>query len=185
MNASENTSTRTHADADAHAEFTNWAGFVTAEPAFAETVESRFRQFRHQALATLKADGSPRVTGIEVSFRFEEMWLGMMPRSRKAHDLQRDPRFSVLTNPGSEDTMTGDGDIRISGRVVEVEDPAMHERFAGETEPPGPFHLFKAELSEVVRTSVEGEKLVIRVWRPGAGLRTIRRGNDDSPSRED
>lgn len=181
MNASENTSARTHAQTG----LTNWAGFVTAEPAFAETVESRFRQFRHQALATLKADGSPRVTGIEVSFRFEEMWLGMMPRSRKARDLQRDPRFSVLTNPGSEDTMTGDGDIRISGRVVEVKDPATHALFAGEAEPPGPFHLFRAELSEVVRTSVEGEELVVRVWRPGAGLRTIRRGNDDSPSRED
>lgn len=163
----------------------SWAGFTAAEPAFAETVESRFRQFRHQVLATIRADGSPRVTGIEVDFRCDEMWLGMMPSSRKARDLQRDPRFSVLTNPGTEDTMMGDGDIRVSGRVVEVHDPEVIARFVGEVEAPGPFHLFRTELKEVVRTTVEGESLVVRVWRPGGSLRTIRRGNDDSPSRED
>lgn len=163
----------------------NWAGFTAAEPAFAATVKSRFRQFRHQTIATIRADGSPRATGIEVDFRFDDMWFGMMPNSRKARDLQRDPRFSLLANPGSDETMLQEGDVRVSGRAIEVTDPAVLRQWAGEVEPPDPFHLFRVQVEEVVRTSVEGEELVVRVWRPGGRLRTIRRGNGESPARED
>ena len=164
---------------------TSWADFETAEPAFAETVRARFEQYKHQVLATLRADGSPRVTGIETNFRFGELWLGMMPNSRKALDLRRDPRCALQANPGPDDSMA-DGDVRISGRAVEVTDPAVIARFTGEVEtPPGPFHLFRLEPAEVVRTTVADPDLVVQVWRAGAPLRTVRRGNDDSPPRQD
>ncbi|MET8679013.1 pyridoxamine 5'-phosphate oxidase family protein [Streptomyces sp. NPDC004647] len=163
---------------------TPWAGFQAAESDFAKTVQERFQQFKHQVLATLRRDGAPRVTGIEVDFRFGEMWLGMMPQSRKALDLRRDPRFSVQANPGPDTTMEG-GDVRVGGHAVEVTDPAVISRFADEVQPPEPFHLFRVEVTEVVRTCVEGEDLVVQVWRPGSPLRTIRRRTDDSAPRED
>ncbi|MER5463494.1 pyridoxamine 5'-phosphate oxidase family protein [Streptomyces sp. NPDC002668] len=151
-----------------------WADFRTAEPDFAETVQQRFQQYRHHVLATLRKDGSPRVTGLEVDFRFGEMWLGMMPDSRKAQDLRRDPRFAVQANPGPDDSMAG-GDVRIGGRAVEVTDPEVIGRFVAEVGPPQPFHLFRVELGEVVRTSVEGDELVVRSWRPGQAVRTVSR----------
>ncbi|MFF3247941.1 pyridoxamine 5'-phosphate oxidase family protein [Streptomyces sp. NPDC002870] len=151
-----------------------WADFQAAEPAFAESVQQRFQQYKHHVLATLRKDGSPRLTGLEVDFRFGEMWLGMMPNSRKAQDLQRDPRFAIHTNPGSGDSMDG-GDVRIGGRAVEVTDPEVIRRFVAEAKPPEPFHLFRVELGEVVRTYVDGEELVVRTWRPGAAVRTQRR----------
>ncbi|MDQ1011404.1 hypothetical protein QFZ82_005889 [Streptomyces sp. V4I23] len=154
--------------------FAPWSAFRTAEPAFAETVQHRFEHYRHHVLATLRKDGSPRLTGLEVDFRFGELWLGMMPCSRKAQDLQRDPRFALHANPGADDSMDG-GDVRVSGRAVEVTDPEEVARFAAEAKPPEPFHLFRAELGEVVRTCVEGDELVVRTWRPGAKVRTIRR----------
>ncbi|NUL10976.1 pyridoxamine 5'-phosphate oxidase family protein [Streptomyces lunaelactis] len=153
---------------------TTWADFRAAEPAFAETVRKRFQQYKHHVLATLRKDGSPRVTGLEVDFRFGELWLGMMPNSRKAQDLQRDPRFAVQANPGPGDSMGG-GDVRIGGRAVEVTDPEVIARVVAEAKPPEPFHLFRVELDEVVRTSVEGEELVVRSWRPGGAVRTVRR----------
>ncbi|GAA2430503.1 pyridoxamine 5'-phosphate oxidase family protein [Streptomyces lavendulocolor] len=151
-----------------------WAGFEAAEPDFARTARRRFEAYTHHVLATLRKDGSPRVTGLEVTFRSGELWLGMMPDSRKAHDLRRDPRFALHANPGSGTGMGG-GDVRISGRAVEVTDPETVARLAAETGAPQPFHLFRAELTEVVRTCVEDDLLVIRSWRPGGPVRTVSR----------
>ncbi|MFI2369589.1 pyridoxamine 5'-phosphate oxidase family protein [Streptomyces sp. NPDC018833] len=151
-----------------------WSAFRTAEPAFAEIVQHRFEQYRHHVLATLRKDGSPRLTGLEVSFRFGELWLGMMPDSLKARDLRRDPRFALHANPGTDDSMDG-GDVRVSGRAIEVTDPEEVARFVAAVEPPEPFHLFRTEPAEVVRTWVEGDELVVRSWRPGTEVRTVRR----------
>jgi hypothetical protein len=153
----------------------NWAAFRAAEPELAATVEARFGAFTHHVLATLRKDGSPRTTGLEVRFLGGELWLGMMPNSLKALDLRRDPRFALQANPG-EGTGMGGGDVRISGRAIEVEDPRVKAAYTKEVEPPEPFHLFRAELTEVTRTYVEDDKyLVLQVWKPGASLRTIKR----------
>ncbi|GAB2831862.1 pyridoxamine 5'-phosphate oxidase family protein [Streptomyces daliensis] len=169
----------------------NWSAFAAAEPGLAETAVKRFEPYKHHVLATLRADGSPRLSGIEADFSRGELWLGMMPNSRKALDLRRDPRFSLHVNPGSGTEMVTaahGGDVRISGRAVEVTDPEVFAGFAEaapEGELPEVFHLFRTELTEVVRTYVEGSDMVLETWRPGRPLRVVRRGNDDSPPRED
>ncbi len=153
----------------------NWAAFVTAEPGLAKTVEARFGAYTHHVLATLRKDGSPRTTGLEVRFLDGELWLGMMPDSLKALDLRRDPRFALQANPGEGQSMGG-GDVRISGRAIEVTDPRTKAAYAEEVEPPQPFHLFRTELTEVVRTYIEdGTYLAVQVWKPGARLRTLKR----------
>jgi hypothetical protein len=161
---------------------TSWAAFEAADSDAAGTVRQRFQQFPHHVLATLRRDGSPRVSGIEVVFLFGELWLGMMPDSRKARDLWRDPRFALQANPGPDASMAG-GDVRVAGRAVEETDPVVITRFAEEVHPPQPFHLFRTDLAEVVRTHVDGDDLVVLLWRPGHPVRTIRRGTDDSPPR--
>ncbi|MDX3516464.1 pyridoxamine 5'-phosphate oxidase family protein [Streptomyces scabiei] len=153
----------------------NWGAFVAAEPELAQTVEARFGAFTHHTLATLRRDGSPRTTGLEVRFVNGELWLGMMPDSRKALDLRRDPRFSLQANPGPGTEMGG-GDVRVSGRAVEIDDPAVKAAYGEEVEPPEPFHLFRTELTEVVRTYVEDDTyLVVQVWKPGEQVRTLKR----------
>ncbi|CAM5691782.1 pyridoxamine 5'-phosphate oxidase family protein [Streptomyces violaceorubidus] len=153
----------------------NWAGFAAAEPVLAETVEKRFGAFTHHVLATLRKDGSPRTTGLEVRFLGGELWLGMMPHSLKALDLRRDPRFALQANPG-DGTGMGGGDVRIAGRAIEVEDPKTKAGYVKEVEPPEPFHLFRTELTEVVRTCVEDDTyLVVEIWQPGEPVRTVRR----------
>ncbi|MGW6461252.1 pyridoxamine 5'-phosphate oxidase family protein [Streptomyces sp. NPDC055078] len=151
-----------------------WADFQAAEPAFADLARARFESHRHHVLATLRKDGSPRVTGLEVTIRAGELWLGMMHGSRKALDLRRDARCAVHANPGGEDTMA-DGDIKLSGRAVEVTDPDDIARFTEAVKPPEPFHLFRVELTDVVRTYVDGDELVVQSWHPGAPAVTRRR----------
>ncbi len=153
----------------------NWAAFAAAEPELAAAAERRFAAFRHHVLVTLRKDGSPRTSGLEVRFLHGELWLGMMPDSLKALDLRRDARFALQANPGPDTGMAG-GDVRIGGRAVEVTDPAAKTAYVEEVEPPQPFHLFRTELTEVVRTYVEDDTyLVAQVWRPGEPVRTLRR----------
>src|SRR5690606_32080958 len=109
---------------------TNWEAFAPAEPGLARTVEERFGAHTHHVLATLRKDGSPRTSGLEVRFLGGELWLGMMPGSLKALDLRRDPRFALQANPGEGTTMGG-GDVRIAGRAVEAAD-STEERRVGE-----------------------------------------------------
>lgn len=153
----------------------NWAAFTTDAPELARLAEERFGAHRHHVLATLRRDGSPRTTGLEVRFLNGELWLGMMPDSLKARDLLRDPRFALQANPG-DGTGMGGGDVRIAGRAFEVVDTAVKGAYVKEVEPPQPFHLFRTELTEVVRTYVEDEKyLVAQVWKPGEPVRTLKR----------
>lgn len=154
---------------------TGWATFVAAAPDLARTVENRFAAHRHHVLATLRRDGSPRTSGLEVRFLDGGLWLGMMPDSVKALDLLRDPRFALQANPG-DGTDMGGGDVRIAGRAYEVVDTAVKGAYMEEVEPPEPFHLFRTELTEVVRTHVEDDTyLVVEIWQPGEPLRTVRR----------
>jgi hypothetical protein len=138
----------------------NWAAFTAAEPDLAKIVEERFGAFTHHVLATLRKDGSPRTTGLEVRFLHGELWLGMMPDSLKALDLRRDPRFALQANPGPGNEL-GAGDVRIGGRALEVDDPRTKGAYVKEVEPPQPFHLFRTELTEVVRTYVEDDAYLV------------------------
>jgi hypothetical protein len=161
----------------------SWKEFEAAAPELAGRVRAVFDAHKHKLLATLRRDGSPRISGIETTFADGELWLGMMPGSRKALDLRRDPRLAVhsasLDPP--EDPTTWPGDAKLAGRAVEVDDPAMLERLGAgdqaETEPGGGAHLFRVDVVELVHTRVgdPADHLVIDVWHEGRGLRRLQR----------
>src|SRR5687767_4858714 len=77
-----------------------WVTFTAEAPALAAAVEARLRATKHRVLATLRADGSPRVSGTEVDFWDGDLVLGSMFGAVKARDLLRDGRFAVHANPG-------------------------------------------------------------------------------------
>lgn len=148
----------------------SWGEFAAAEPDFAARVERLFTAQRHMTLATLRADGSPRISGIEVSFDAGHLRLGMMPQSRKALDLLRDPRLALhspTVDPPPGDPGAWEGDAKISGRAVED---------AGKDPNDAP-HRFTVDLAAVVFTLVgdPADHLLIQWWTPRAGLRTRQR----------
>jgi Pyridoxamine 5'-phosphate oxidase len=163
---------------------TSWGEVVEAEPEFAAAVRGRFDAHKHKTIATLRADGSPRISGVEATFGGGELWLGMMPESRKALDLRRDPRLAL--HSGSLDPEMAEGDAKISGLAEEVSDPSSYRAFSdaaasatGEQQPPmGSFHLFRVNLTDVVLIRVGGDPpdhLVIETWRSGKGLHRVER----------
>ncbi len=158
---------------------TSWNDVVADAPEFAESVRSLFDAGIHKTLATLRRDGSPRISGIEATFRDGDLWLGSMWQARKARDLQRDPRFAL--HSASIDPPAWKGDAKIAGRAEEITDQAGLDRYREKTEeelPPDPFHLFRADITEVVLIGLGGDPpdhLVIQSWRPGRGLHRVER----------
>lgn len=140
-----------------------WEEVVAAAPELAAQVRRCFAIRKHATLATLRADGSPRISGTEVTFDDDgDIYLGMMSGSVKARDLRRDPRLAL--HCPTEDAPEGDasawiGDGKIAGRGVEG--------------PSG--DRFRIDITEVVHTAVRGDVLVIRSWHPDQGLRTRER----------
>jgi Pyridoxamine 5'-phosphate oxidase len=157
----------------------SWKEFEAAAPELGGRARATFDAHRHKLLATLRKDGSPRISGIETTFADGELWLGMMPGSRKALDLRRDPRLALhsasLDPP--DDPTTWAGDAKLSGRAVEVDDPALKERFAGGGGQPDESHLFRVDVTEVVHTRVgdPADHLVIELWQPGREVRRMER----------
>ncbi|MEA2686255.1 MAG: hypothetical protein QOE93_1450 [Actinomycetota bacterium] len=157
-----------------------WSDVEAAAPELAATVKARFEAFGLGLLATVRKDGSPRISGVEPLFALGELWLGMMPGSRKALDLGRDPRFA-LHNATTDKNVT-DGDAKIGGSVVAVQDEAEFARFleafaaaTGYPPPPGSFPLFKADVWEVSTVKPAGDHLDIESWREGRGVRKVER----------
>jgi hypothetical protein len=148
------------------------------EPDFAARVKAALDAHVHKILATLRKDGAPRVSGIETRFTDGELWLAGMTGSVKFVDLRRDPRMAL--HSGSDDPDTFAADAKVSGRAVEITDPAELAAFAGEAKVPEaaqPFELFRIDLEQVVLTALSDAKdaLVITSWRPGRGLSETRR----------
>src|SRR5690242_608150 len=56
-----------------HGLVTAWQDVEQAVPEFAQRVRALFDAHTHKTIATLRADGSPRISGIEASFEDGEL----------------------------------------------------------------------------------------------------------------
>jgi hypothetical protein len=154
-----------------------WAEVEAEAGPFVARVRPRLDLQKHKTIATLRADGAPRISGIEIMFVDGDLLFGGSYRSRKCLDLQRDPRFA-LHGPSvdpPEDPTTWEGDAKLAGRAVEITDQDQIARIMGtlgSADPPGPMHLFRADVTEVVLTKVgdPADHLVVESWHEGRGM---------------
>jgi hypothetical protein len=149
---------------------TAWHDVEAASPDFAQRVRALFDAHRHKTIATLRADGSPRISGIEVAFEGGELVFGSMSNARKGADLRRDPRFalhSATVDPTEGAEAQWPGEAKISGRAI-VAGPIA--------DGPEGDH-FRANIAEVVHTHLneKATMLVVEWWTPTHGLRRIER----------
>ena len=151
----------------------SWSEFEASAPELAARVRGLLEAHVHKTLATVRADGSPRISGTEARIADGELWIGSMWDARKARDLRRDPRFAL--HSGSDDPPAWTGDAKLSGVAVEITDPDEVRERNGEAV--GPSHLFRLDLREVSTVGLNEARdgLVIEVWTPERGVREIRR----------
>jgi hypothetical protein len=143
-----------------------WNEVMTDAPEFAQRVEQALTRNKHMTMATLRADGSPRISGTEIQVSDGELRLGSMSKARKALDLLRDPRVAIHgpTADPPEDPKGWIGEAKVSGRAVQMpsEDAS---------------HQFRIDIDEVVFTHLNaaGDRLVIESWHPGRGVEVVER----------
>ncbi len=140
----------------------SWHEIEAEAPELAARARELFDANKHKTLATLRRDGSPRISGIEITFDDGELCFGSMWRAVKALDLQRDPRFAIHSASDGADFKA---DAKVAGRAEEVSSD-------------GNSHLFRADVTELVVISLGGDPpdhLVIESWHAGRGVTTRRR----------
>lgn len=156
---------------------TSWSDLAAADPGFAARAHDLLASTTNGVLGTIRADGSPRLSGIDPFFFEGELWIGSMPDARKGDDLKRDPRLALHGIPWESRRIRddvddpGQGDVKVTGRAVHVTDPAAYSGM----EQPGPSDLFRIDLEAVVLISVADDHLVIDRWSAADGRTTIRR----------
>ncbi len=150
---------------------TSWQDIERAEPEFAQRVRALFDAHRHKTIATLRADGSPRISGIEAVFEDGELVFGSMQAARKGADLLRDPRFAL--HSGTVDPIEGaeaqwPGEAKISGLAI----PSRPAADAPDGD------RFLTDITDVVHTHLNqaATMLVVQWWTPAHGLQQIERG---------
>jgi Pyridoxamine 5'-phosphate oxidase len=149
---------------------TSWHEVEQAAPELAARVRALFDAHRHKTIATLRADGSPRISGIEAVFADGQLTFGSMPDARKGADLRRDPRFalhSATVDPVEGAEAQWPGEAKISGRAIRI--GAITDGPAGDA--------FHADVTEVVHTHLDpaATMLVVEWWTPAGGLRRVER----------
>jgi Pyridoxamine 5'-phosphate oxidase len=151
-----------------------WEEFAKASPELAALGEERFKQREVMLLGTLRKNGWPRITPVEMDFVGGELLVGMMWQSPKALDLQRDPRFvahSVVTNRSG-----AEGDFKLYGRARAIDDADTRRAYGAaikariDWEPSEPYHLYALDV-ESAGFVVFGEEQYGLAWDPERGLR--------------
>ena len=157
----------------------SWREVEEAVPELAGRVRAVLDRHKHKTMATLRRDGSPRISGAELHFVGPDVFTGGMPGALKGQDLRRDPR--VAFHSASEDADEADpaswpGDAKLAGRALLLTDEAERAAFWRGYSGPAPEDLgssdvFRLDLTEVVLVRIEPPDMVIESWHPGRGYR--------------
>jgi hypothetical protein len=142
----------------------NWKAFAESAGELSVLGEEVLLSSGLCMVGTLRADGSPRISPCEVILEEGELMLGMMWQSRKARDLQRDPRLVVHSAQCDKEGSTGD--LKIYGRAIEIPDDG--------TDPtrPRPSHLFAVDIQSAAFIRFGEDKVLMR-WSAERGLERL------------
>lgn len=131
-----------------------WTDFAAAGPRLADVGVARLVAPGVVLVGTIRKDGRPRISPVEPLLWRGDLWLSMMPSSRKAADLQRDRRLLVHSVVTSRDGRLGE--FKIDGHAVAEADldvqAAYAERVTAELgwhPTPGHFRLFRVDIAAV------------------------------------
>jgi hypothetical protein len=146
-----------------------WASFAGAEPEMAAIGAGLLEKFHIAYLATVRADGAPRVHPVSPFIIEGRLFVATPQGSPKARDQFRDGRYVIHMLPGKDDA-----EFRIRGRARPVDDAtralvlANGPHFVKEHD-----HIFEYDIEEAatahwVNVGKPGTYPVRRSWRARA-----------------
>lgn len=147
-----------------------WADIEKVEPGLASQIRARFEGHPHHVLGTVRLDGSPRLSGINVFFNDGCLWFGSMASARKVDDIRRDPRVAFYSAPLDEH-MNG-GDASVSGIARPLSAKRVNE---WRPESPADGEFFEVDIIRLHLVEVVAEELIVSMWDNAHGLRIVKR----------
>jgi hypothetical protein len=139
-----------------------WGHFASSAPELAAFGRERIERTGVTYLATVRADGAPRVHPVTPIFADGRMWIWMDQSSPKRRDALRDPRFAM--HAAVEGSDGGGGEFLVRGGARESDDPEERALIAKPTTPDR-YVLFELGVDEVMATRyVDGEPVRER-WK--------------------
>jgi hypothetical protein len=158
-----------------------WHDFERLQPELAEVGRVKLGDPGVVLVATLRRDGSARVSPVEPLFWRGDLWLSMGWRTNKVADLKRDRRIlvhSIVTGREGEG-----GEFKVRGTALVVDDASVQSEYAevvqrevGWRPEPGRFHLFRIDLDDVTFIRWDSATNDQYVSRWPAGIEFVRRG---------
>lgn len=102
----------------------SWSALEESEPDIARYGRSIFTRYGIAYLATVRADGGPRVHPVTPAIIDGHVILTIVPATPKLDDLRRDGRYMLHSAPGPNSA-----EFMIRGRAIEITDPVAAEEF--------------------------------------------------------
>lgn len=155
-----------------------WSDICRSVPSFASYVERRFAAHEHHVIATVRRDGSPRVSGTNVMFTNGTLWVGMMPHALRTLDLQRMQRCALHSAPLNEKLSIEEGDVRLNAIARELTGEELKSLFRiqfPDAEEVMPGNFFELSPTEISFVEVNDEQIVITHWSPTTGIVVTKR----------
>jgi uncharacterized pyridoxamine 5'-phosphate oxidase family protein len=141
-----------------------WDEFSRLQPMMAEFGAARFK-LGVVYLATIRADGYPRVHPISAFVGEGHLYAFMEPTSPKAKDLQRSPHYAMHSLVTDGDGTNGE--FHISGDAVFHTDPAVRARAVAACpyNPQDRYILFEFKLDRALTNEYAGGRPNVARWR--------------------
>jgi Pyridoxamine 5'-phosphate oxidase len=102
-----------------------WAELAAAEPELADAGERIFHAFTLAFLATVRADGGPRIHPVTITIHDGRLYVFLVHGTPKRRDLLLDPRYALHSFPsfpgGTVDSYVDD-ELVLFGTAQPVED---------------------------------------------------------------
>jgi hypothetical protein len=145
-----------------------WQELSEREPRLAEVAHDRLIKPGVLLVATIRHDGTPRLSPVEPLIFEGDLWLSMMWQSHKALDLLRDDRILIHSVVTARDG--GEGEVKLRGHAVAVDDRDVRARYCDAVavlgwRPEEPwFHLFCIDIEDLtlIRYAESGDQQVVR-----------------------
>lgn len=155
-----------------------YAEFEAAAPTIAVPIREKLEATGLTFLATVRKDGSPRISPVEVQFLDGNLYFGSMPGAQKARDLDRDPRCALITPLADKKDVGGEGKLFAESRLLtDVAEAERVLRSSAEDNDIDPESLLGSPVYEVLIKGaawqyLENDAWTTRSWQEGHPART-------------
>ena len=159
-----------------------WKDLKLRAPELAKDSELSFQKNGLALIGTIRRDGSPRISPVEVFLLPEDIMFGMMKNSRKALDLLRDSRCTLhntVSDPNGSEV-----ECKMYGRAIAGQE-GMKERYRSAyasrwgRDPPQSFpaYVFSMDLDKLalIRYDTERNLMHVKKWTKEGGSREYSR----------